>query len=656
MKTPTRMLRRAFEELGEGVVEIDALLFTTFGFSVEFFEDCVIGPLAVDQTKLSSAQEVFGASEFCDEANVAVFYDANATKATDKRVTFDTFPVFPEQGVFHPKIILLSGRTDDERVVRLLVGSANLGLAGWAKNREIFTVVDIIDEATAEPLSALLDCLFASQRDRAAELHDRYGHVQERLEALAGRPATETSPRLHVSIPGQTTSLMRYLIDQQAEALTCYSPYFGSEPLEFLGQICPEGRVTVVAAQDEDGRLPLPAEQVEALSAADFDAEGAAKNVALARIPDPDDDEEYRFDHFKAYGWWGRTIIGSHNATQAALGRPDGTGHRNVEVSVELPGATSPEAVEFSERPVGTPKEDLEMPEDVAARAVPASIEVTADWKEGVYVIELGEAMPDCVIDLPGLSRGLRLDEATKAIPFSERSRVELLEQKWFEVLRRTSRSDSTTEPVYRGLINERHWRTYRREAVLDSLTACFDAWVSGTVDDPTAQDDHLVSASEKLLADSEGRAQPLHAGPLDDDVFENYFRFFRASQGYWERLDRVIEADDATRCVRLLVSAPGSLQRVLELTETHVEEDGEDFWSVYRFVLVHEMRRLLNRVRDSACHLEEVSEVVERLEPAVIRLVEVFEEHPAWQRVEASGELKESARFVLEEMGYRDD
>lgn len=646
MSAPTRQLREAFECLTADVGEVDALVFTTFGLDVEFFEDSVLGPLAVDQLKLSSAQDVFGASEYCQETNVGVFYDANATEAVEKRVTFQTHPVFLENGAFHPKVILVSGRTGGERVVRLLVGSANLSLAGWAKNREIFATVEVTDAATARPLLELLEFLVESQDQRAVELRERYGPVLDHLSDVAQREAGADSPRLHVTIPGRTPSMMERLRERTIDELTVYSPYFGKEPFDYLRRACPDGTLRVVAAQDEDGRLPLPVSEVDELLASETSA------VKLARLPDTEGDGEYRFDHLKAYAWPGALVVGSHNATEAALGTPDGGGSQNVEVSVEFPDVAPLETAEFAEPPEGTPEEELSSPEDFVEKRLSASIGVTANWKEDVYEIELGEPMPDCDIDLPGLETNPRLDERRLTVAFTEQAQVELLEQKWFEVYRRSPQR----EQVYRGLVNEKHWRTYRREAVLDSLTACFDAWVAGTVDDPTAQDEHLVSASERLLADAENRAQPLRTSSLDDDLFENYFRFFRASQGYCERLGRAIGNGDVTGCVRLLVSAPGSLERVVELAEEQVERDGEEFWSVYRFVLAHEMERLLDRVRDSAGHLEEVMDVVDDLEPRVASLVECFEQHPAWQNVRARDEVHSAAKFALREMGYLDD
>ena len=645
MSSPTRKLRDALEDLTAGIDEIDAVLFTTFGLSVEFFEDCVLGALALDQFKLSSAQDIFGASEYCDRVNLGVFYDANITDAVDKRVTFDSYPVFPKQGVFHPKLILVSGRSDTDRIVRLLVSSANLSLAGWAKNREVFSTIEIGDAHTASPLLQLLDYLFSTQRRREAELREKYSHVVEHLSKLSDNSSPGPTARLHVTIPERTPSLMQYLAGQNIDELTVFSPYFGSRPFDYLSSACPDGSVTVVAAQDEEGRLPIPATAVTAVN------EAESSPIRLARIP-KSDDNEYRFDHFKAYSWPGSLLVGSHNATQAALGLPDGTGHRNVEVSVQFTDARAPKTVEFDTPPQGTPEDQLEPPEDLLSQRLPGSIAVTADWKEEHFIVELGEAMPDCSIDLPGIAALPLPGDETFTVPFSDTARVELLEKKWFEVHRRHPKR----ERIYRGLINEMDWRTYRREAVLDSLTACFDAWVTGTVDDPTGNEDHLVPASERLLADSEQRAKPLKAGPIDDNLFENYFRFFRASQRYRDRLAHTVDNDDATGCARLLVSAPGSLQRVLELVEKQIERDGDEFWSVYRLVLVHELRRLLAWLRGAAHQQGEVMEVIDKLAPRTEALVERFEQHPAWQNIHTDEEIKRAAQFVMQKLGYSHD
>ena len=646
MSAPTKTLRDALDELIGDITDIDALLFTTFGLSVEFFEDCVLGTLAFDEPRLSSAHDVFGASEYCDDVNLGIFYDANITEAVDKRVSFQSFPVFVDDGAFHPKVIVASGDVDGERVIRLLVGSANLSLAGWAHNREIYATVDVDDAATAAPLLALLEYLFETQPQRNTELRDQYQHLLDALADRAARREDPDGPRLHVTIPDQTNSLMQYLVDSNPESLTVYSPYFGERPLDFLEAACPNGPITVIAAQDKEGRLALPETQVADV----LESESSA--IELARLPASDGDDEYRFDHFKAYHWSDSLLVGSHNSTEAALGRPDGTGHRNVEVSVELTGVSPPDTAPFSEPPRGTPKEDLTPPEELFKNKMPASISVTANWRKECYLIELGAPIPDSVIDLPGIDKNPALVDQTMTVPFSDRSRVELLEQKWFDVYRR----QSTHQRVYRGLINETDWRTYRREAVLDSLTACFDAWVTGTVDDPTGHEDHLVPASERLLNDSEQRVQPLQPGPIEDDLFENYFRFFRASQRYRQRVDAAIDNDDVTTAVRLLVSAPGSLQRVLELTEERIEDEGDQFWSVYRFVLVHELARFLDALQSDAGDLDEIQGVIDRLQPRVQALKERFRNHRAWRDVRADDDIRTATRFVLREMGYLDD
>jgi hypothetical protein len=634
----SQTLREAFQSLTEDIGELDALLFTTFGLSVEFFEDSVLAPLAVDQAKLSSAQDVFATSEFCDDANVGVFYDANATTALEKRVTFDTYPVFPQRGAFHPKIIVASGMTGGERVVRLLVGSANLTLAGWAHNREAFATVDVQDKATAGPLLTLLNHLLGPEEQR-------YDHLEQHLRSLADQATAPDSPRLHVTIPGRTNSLMQELSGRGLEKLTVYAPYFADQPMEYLRQACPEGDLTLVPSQDEDGRLGLSEAVVGNI------VEAEQSTVQLRRLKAAAQQEEHRFDHFKAFGLPQGVIVGSHNATRAALGQADGGGHQNIEVSLELPGRPAPETVAFEETPRGTPEDELSQSEDTVEQRMPASISVTADWKSDSYLIELGRPMPDCAIKLPGIAHEYRLDDENLSVAFSDASQVKLLERKWFEVYR----TAPDRQRIYRGLINETHWRTYRREAVLDSLTACFDAWADGTLDDPTAQQEHLLSASERVMADADARARPARVDTAEDDVFANYFRFFRASQRYWQRLKRSLDGDDATSCVRLMVSAPGSLERVVELTEDRLEEEGGDSWSVYRFVLVHELERLVRLVRQHT-DADEVLEVAQKLEGRIGTLVERFEEHSTWQEVRKREDLSQTAQFLMERMEYEGD
>jgi hypothetical protein len=636
-------LSDALNALTEDFTEIDGIIFTTFGLSVDFFENCVLGPLAVNQPKLSSAQDVFGASEYCANNNVSVFFDPTATSPVEKRVTFPSYPVFVEDGVFHPKTIIVFGQTGGEPKATLLVGSANISLSGWAKNREVFSTIDISSEATAKPLLEFVRYLLDSQQNDTSELEETYRPLLEYLAETSDVSPPANVPKLHVTLPGEGDSLMSHIAEESGTDVTIFSPYVSPAP-SYLCQAAPEGTVTLVPARDESGRLLVEEQMVDRLYGDKSDA------ISLAQDPRTASDEDYRFSHFKLFGLSDSVIVGSHNATKAALGTTDGSGHRNVEVSVELPGISALQTTPFKDRPDGTPEDDLFAPEDQFDFPLPAAVAVTADWRQEVYRLDLEEPMPEYGIKLPGIDGPIRLDEQSNEVSFTDRARVALLDQKWFEAYQLSANNPDT----YRGLINEKNWQTYRKEAAFDSLTACLDAWLSGAVDDPTAEQDHLVSVSEKLLADAEDRAKPSRREAMEDDVFENYFHLFRASEQYQGRLEGAIDSGNIDTGVRLLVSAPGSLERVIELAEQRLQPDDSE-WTVYRFIMVQEIKRLLELVKNMASTADELQNVVKRLEPRVRNLVEMVETHPAWSRLEKRTDLEPTVQFLLEEMGYRD-
>ncbi len=647
-------VRAALHRMVDDLEHLDALIFTTFGLSVPFFEDNVLGPLANEKFKLSTLNEIHAASNFCDKHNLAVFYDGHATTAIDKRATFDTFPVFLPSGAFHPKVVVVFGRAHQQPVVRLLVASANLTLSGWAKNREVVAVTDVDRPAVAGPLSQLLQWLFETQGSREAELRERYDGLLAHLDAISqisSDSSESSSRRLLVSIPSRTNSLMSILAATGAASMLVASPYFGPRAHAYFRQnLFRESPgdidLRLVPAVDEHDRLALLQSDVETF----WDDDRAQ----LGRLDTLDADAD-RFDHFKLIAWEDTAVVGSHNATEAALGSADGTGHKNVEVSLAMPCNYSSLGYQsYDEMPAGQPSED-ELFDDQPRRQLPCRVEVTADWRERVYTVEADRTLAGYEVRLPGIERRVPIEEHAE-VPFSWQTDVELLERRWFEVFR--LQADGPRR-IYRGYINEVHWRGFRREAVMESLTACLDAWVEGTAIDDAFKPDFMRPLSEQLRVDREERLEPAKLDTGSDDVFENYFRLFRATRSFWERFENTLTRQsgepDVEGAARLLHSAPGSLQRVIELIEERTGKE-DDPWSVYRFVLVHEVARLIKQAREALQERRatELQDTLDELDARASALCETFEAHPAWAGVMQQGDT-DVLNYVLEELGYAD-
>ncbi len=648
----TSTVRAALHKIADDLDHIDALIFTTFGLSVPFFEDNVLGPLANEKFKLSTLNEIHAASTYGEKHNLAVFYDGHATTAIDKRATFDTFPVFLDSGAFHPKVAVVFGRANQEPVVRLLVGSANLTLSGWAKNREVVAVSEVDHSDVAQPLSMLLEWLFESQRSRADALRERYADLLGHLGSIGSigsvgsgsGSSNSTRRRLLVSIPSRTESLMSTLADARAKSMLIASPYFGPRAHAYFRKNLGDIDLRLVPAVDDSERLPLLQSDVE-----EFWDDA---NAQLGRL-DTLDDEAERFDHFKLIAWEDTVVVGSHNATEAALGSSDGSGHRNVEVSLAMAGSYSSLGYDsYEEMPAGQPNE-LELLDDQPQRQLPCRIDVTADWQKRVYILEAARALPGYELRLPGIERRVPVEEQVE-VPFSRQTDIELLDRRWFEVFRLEA---DGPRRIYRGYINEVHWRGYRREAVMESLTACLDAWVQGTADDDAYNPDFMRPLSEQLRLDREERLEPAQLDAGSDDVFENYFRLFRATRSFWERFEETLDAEngepDFEGAARLLHSAPGSLKRVIELVEERTQNE-ENPWSVYRFVLIHEVARLIRQARVALDEhgASELLETLGDLDGRASKLCKHFEDHPAWAGVMQDGDT-DILNYVLEELGY---
>ncbi len=636
----TSTVRAVLGALVDDMERIEALIFTTYVLAAPFVEDSILGLLANEKFKLSTLNEIQGASDFCDKANVAVFYDAHATTALEKRATFDTFPVFVKNGAFHPKIILAFGYVGERPTARLMVGSANLTLSGWARNREVIAAATVMDQGVAGPLLQLLDWLFESQGGHATRQRERYAAVLSHLEGLPKLASGSRAQRLFVSLPDTNTSLMAMLAAAKPERLLIAAPFFSAGSHGYLRNSLGDTVVLeLVPAKDADGEVPLLNSDVAAF----WDDERAQVGFLNQYM----DEQDERFDHFKLFAWDDTAIIGSHNATIAALGYASGGGHLNVEVSISA--AIAPETLTFKsydEPPPGKRSEEA-LSEDLPSQRLPGRIDVVADWRRRVYIVEVDESLGGYWLRLPGIEERIALSESVD-IPFTPQTDIELLSRRWFEVLQ------TAPAPIYRGYINELHWRGFRQEAVMESLTACLDAWVSGvTVEDGIAAE-LIRPLSEQLQVDREERLEPIMLDHPTGDVFENYFRLFRATRSFWDDFSKRLDVDDVEGAARHLHAAPGSLRRVIELIEEDLERSDEDTWSTYQFILIQEVARITDEAKalvnsrgdeDLATTLQGLAQRAERLRERLIK-------HPVWQAVkrEESGAV---LTFIVEELGY---
>ena len=585
--------------------DIEALLFTSFTFHPGFFEDNVLATICNDGERLATYRDLTIASAWADEHNLCVFYDGKMLATPEQRATYDAFPVAMGHDAFHPKIILaLTGGASPS--ARLVVSSGNLSYAGWGHNREVFAINTVEDQAIAGPLVRLLDWL----TERSPRSEQRIAPLREHLLGLP-EPSELTHPELIVTLPGDMDTVMGRLAASTG-ALTIAAPFFHPSIDHYLRSNLRGREIKLVPAKREGNEeVNLSKEELARLA--------ANQCVSFYSLPGGEAD---RHDHLKFYHWCDENeeglILGSHNATEAALGAASSSDRggtpRNVEVSLFLPGANlGVDLVELAQTPEGVLEPDDLIPDWVGEDHLNLAMSVSADWKHDVFFIEVFDAPDDgeLEIDLPGMET-LNLRDVARAggqVSMKPEAIEAMFTRKWYRV---THRSDERAEPAtHLGLIHEQSWQSGRPDFALRSVGECLKAWLHEDLYDVRRSASRGVPVCER--EDGEGKLRA-SVEITHEDVFNNFFQLFRARATFLSRLARRDGEHDETWERRVLASikgAPDSFKNVVSHTyETHDPEEHTG-WDAYAFTLTAELTGILDVLEND--------EILARLEQQVL-------------------------------------
>jgi hypothetical protein len=140
-------------DIGEPVT----CLATTFEFDAGFFEAELLPRflgLRFDHTE-NERTFIVEREEALATTNVAVLVDTSRFDPGQTTLQWDQLPIQVPGGIQHGKLTLLVW----ERLVRLIVASANLTRPGYRRNREVFAALDFFDGADSAPYAPLRDAL-----------------------------------------------------------------------------------------------------------------------------------------------------------------------------------------------------------------------------------------------------------------------------------------------------------------------------------------------------------------------------------------------------------------------------------------------------------------------------------------------------------------
>lgn len=232
-----------------GVGEPIFCVATTFEFDASFFEAELLPRflgLRFDHTE-NERTFIIEREESLATTRVGVLVDASKFDPRQTTFQWDQLPIQVPGGIQHAKVVVLVW----ERLVRLIVGSANLTRQGYRRNRELFAALDFFDAPISAPLSVLrdalafIDTLCAWSRTLPAatqRIRETTDQIRARVRRWSSAPQ-DFSPRerprvgLVVSHPASASGsaqsalkqLMQMWLPRRVVRLTVMTPFVGEQ-------------------------------------------------------------------------------------------------------------------------------------------------------------------------------------------------------------------------------------------------------------------------------------------------------------------------------------------------------------------------------------------------------------------------------------------
>ncbi len=237
----------AESRLEKGVGEPVACVTTTFELDAGFFESELLPRflgLRFDHTE-NERTFIIEREEALSTTRVSVLVDISKFDPRQTTLQWDQLPIQVPGGIQHGKLTILIW----ERLVRLIVGSANLTRTGYRTNRELFAVLDFFDGPESVPLILLRDALgfldtlcnwsrgLPSATKRVQETADRvrarvrrWGNAprdfspreRPRVSLVVNRPAQNVTPPLSVA-----DQLIQIWHPRRVVSFTVMTPFVG---------------------------------------------------------------------------------------------------------------------------------------------------------------------------------------------------------------------------------------------------------------------------------------------------------------------------------------------------------------------------------------------------------------------------------------------
>lgn len=383
----------------------EGVVLTTFNLNAAFLEEQALPIILGVDAKTATARRA-ETHQRLGATPCSVFYDPTAAPRLSGRYRFVARPVPIRRRFFHPKLVVIAGRSEDETTwVYLAVSSANLSLSGWGRNAECFgeTWIHTRQQQTWEALDGFLVWLQGHAslgesltkadavirvRDALARMPDRRRFCDDDDEPWSG----SLRAQLYTSVthPDGLARFLQLGRSRRPTELWAYSPYW-SEVAERAASFNARRTVLMPARRMDGKALGLAQDQVESLP----------KGVEIRRSAA---DVGSRFWHMKVYwvlhGDTVYTAVGSCNFTHAGLVGRGG----NVEAVLAFKADPEwlPDGALINKNELALES----LAEEEAPTPAPVQIVVAFDWRSRTWRwwLAIGGGQREFMLQLPGLA------------------------------------------------------------------------------------------------------------------------------------------------------------------------------------------------------------------------------------------------------------
>lgn len=538
--------------------------FTTFTISPDFIERYILPPLLNldnEVPKTLSQFETINVALDNSEIDICFFYDAKMPLEGFKRTTVKLQGIYNNNGLFHPKVTLI----EFEKKSFLMVGSANLTLSGWGRNREAVTIKEIGRKQANQVTKFFESFNIKTIVPKAINTNMEWDLIYKDLSKV---------------------------LKNESNSLYVWSPYFSSELESTYKRFFPNYNIKIIPDKI-DGK------------------------IRLSKLPNIDkieffDDSFNRRDfmtHAKIWLTQNKICIGSHNFTSAALGND------NIEASIidEVDSSTIKNLtrnLNVLETPILMTEEELKE-NDISDNYFDLTVHLEADWKNRTirfYFLEneekrLNDFLP-FTLYLPG---GIEKKQ-TNPIHGNCKEYPLVLDKNGTEKI----------DKFFNALLSD---RVFHIESKVNNenkiITSAYIEEIGANINhrNPhkyTNLQDFFIDSLTDTTPENSNRIKIIQEGDFELNIEEyinesrafSYFEIFQIFMKLKERISKI--PYDSVEFIYAVCYAPNSLKVLKSLLEEEIKNNS----SIYSWFIIDEFNTLLKDLkikRSIICPIEQI-------------------------------------------------